>query len=93
MNPMNRYAKNKYTRQIERKLVTMYNTYLYDKVVQNHRQELLKEAEQQRLLSQLSPQKPQLMQYVAKQFTTLFKSLQLSNKKVEQSVRPVTGQL
>jgi hypothetical protein len=93
MNPMNRYVKNKYTRQIERKLVTMYNTYLYDKVVQNHRQELLKEAEQQRMLSQLSPQKPQLMQYVAKQFTTLFKSLQLSNKKVEQSVRPVTGQL
>jgi hypothetical protein len=71
----------------------MYNTYLYDKAVQNHRQELLKEAEQQRLLSQLSPQKPQLMQYVAKQFATFFKSVQLSNKKVEQSVRPATGQL
>ena len=71
----------------------MYNTYLYDKVVQNHRQELLKEAEQQRMLSQLSPHKPQLTQNVAKHFATFFKSLQLSNKKVKESVRPATGQL
>ena len=90
---MNRFEKNKCKKQIERYLSTMYNTYLYDKMVQNHHQELLKEAEQQRMLSQLSPDKPQLTQYVAEQFAALFKSLHLSNKKVKQSVRPATGQL
>jgi hypothetical protein len=73
----------------------MYNAYLYDKMIQNHRQELLKEAEQQRMLSQLSPFKPQLTQYVAEQFATFIKSLDLSNNQVKHShsVGPATGQL
>ncbi len=71
----------------------MYNTYLYDKLIQSHRQELLKEAEQERILTQLNPHQPQLIQNIAKQFATFFRSLQFSNKKAEQSVKTATGHL
>jgi hypothetical protein len=71
----------------------MYNPYLYDKLVQNHRQELLQEVEQQRMLAQLPRHQPQLIQNVARRFAAFFMSLQFSNKKVEQSVKTSTGHL
>jgi hypothetical protein len=71
----------------------MYNPYLYDKLIQNHRQELLQEAEQQRMLAQLPRQHPQLMQNIASRFAAFFTSLQFSNNKLEQSARTVTGNL
>ena len=71
----------------------MYNTYLYDKMVQNHRQELLQEAEQRRLLAQSPQHRPQLMQNVARRFAAFFTHLQFSNKKVEQPMRTATDQL
>jgi hypothetical protein len=75
------------------KYTTMNNPYLYDKLLQNHRQELLQEAEQQRMLAQLPQHHPQLMQQVGRRFAAFFMSLQFSNKKMEQSTRTVTGHL
>ena len=71
----------------------MYNPYLYEKLAQAHYQELLQEAEQQRMLTQLPRRHPQLMQNVARRLAAFLMSLPFSAKKVEQPVRRVTGEL
>lgn len=70
----------------------MYNPYINEKLAQVHHQELLHEAEQQRLFSQLPRRHPQLMQNLARRFAT-FISLPFSAKKVAQPARMATGQL
>jgi hypothetical protein len=71
----------------------MYNPYLYEKLTRAHHQELLQEAEQQRMLAQLPRHQPQLMQHVARRCAAFFMSFPFSIKKVEQSAKTVTGQL
>jgi hypothetical protein len=71
----------------------MSNPYLYEKLVQAHYQELLQEAQQQRMLAQLPRHHPQLMQNVARRLAAFLVSLPFSVKKVEQPERRVTGQL
>jgi hypothetical protein len=70
----------------------MYNQYLYEKLTQAHHQELLKEAEQRRLLAQLPRHHPQLTQIVVSRCAAFFMSL-FATKKVELSARKVTSQL
>ena len=62
----------------------MYNPYLCEKLAQAHYQELLQEAEQQRMLAQLPRRHPQLMQKVARRLAAFLKGLPFSTKKVEQ---------
>ncbi len=69
----------------------MSNPYLHDKLVQAHSQELLHEAEQQRMLAQLPQRRPHLMRNVARQLAAFL--LPFSTKKMVQSARKVTGQL
>jgi len=71
----------------------MYNPYLYEKLVQAHYQELLQEAEQQRMLAQLPRRHPRLMQNVARRLAAFLMSLLFSAKEVEQPARRVTGEL
>jgi hypothetical protein len=71
----------------------MYNTYLYKKLAQAHEKELIQEAEQQRTLAQLPRRHAQLMQNVTRRLAAFFMSPPFSTKKVEQSVRTITGQL
>ncbi len=71
----------------------MSNPYLYDKLVQAHYQELLHEAEQQRMLAQLPQRQPHLMRNVARRLAAFLMSLPFSTKKVVQPARKVTGQL
>jgi hypothetical protein len=71
----------------------MYNPYLYDKLVQNHRQELLQEAEQRRMLAQLPQHQTKMMQNFANRFAAFVTGFHLSNKRVEKSPRMVTGKL
>jgi hypothetical protein len=71
----------------------MFNPYLYEKLTQSHRQELLQEAEQQRMLAQLPQRHPQLMQNVTRRLAAFFLKLSFSVKKAEQSTRSATGEL
>lgn len=71
----------------------MYNTYLHENLARAHHQELIQEAEQRRLLAQLPRRHPQLMQNAARRLAVFFKSLPFSVKKMEQPVKPATGQL
>ena len=71
----------------------MYNPYLYEKLAQAHYQELLQEAEQQRMLAQLPRRHPQLMHNVARRLAAFLVSLPVPGKKVVRSARMVTGQL
>jgi hypothetical protein len=71
----------------------MYNPYLYEKLAQAHYQELLQEAEQQRMLAQMPRRHPQLMQNVARWLAAFLVSLPVPGKKVVRSERMVTGQL
>ncbi len=71
----------------------MSNPYLYEKLAKAHYQELLQEAEQQRMLAQLPRRHPSLMQNVASRLAAFLMSLPFSPKKVEQPARRVTGQL
>jgi hypothetical protein len=71
----------------------MYNPYLYEKLAQAHRQELLQEAEQQRMLAQLPRRHSQLMQNVARRLAAFLMNLPFPAKKVEQPASTVTGQL
>jgi hypothetical protein len=71
----------------------MFNPYLYEKLAQSHHQELLQEAEQQRMLARLPRRHPQLMQIVTRRLASFFLKLPFSVKKAEQSTRPATGQL
>jgi len=60
----------------------MSNPYLYEKLVQAHSQELLHEAEQQRMLAQLPQRHPHLMLNVARRLAALSMSLPFSTKKI-----------
>ena len=71
----------------------MFNPYLYEKLAQSHHQELLQEAEQQRMLSQLPRRHPQLLQNVTRRLAAFLLNLPISVKKVEHSTRSATGQL
>lgn len=71
----------------------MYNTYIHEKLAHAHRQELIQEAEQRRLLAQLPRRHPQLIQDAARRMTAFFMSLPFSIKRVERPARPATGQL
>jgi hypothetical protein len=71
----------------------MFNPYLYDKLAQSHHQELLQEAEQQRMLSQLPRRHPQLMQKVTRSLAGVVLNITISVKKVKLSTRSATGQL
>ena len=71
----------------------MFNPYLYEKLAQAHYQELLHEAEQQRMLTQLPRRHPHLMRNVAGRLAAFLMSLPFSAKKVVQPARKVTGQL
>ena len=71
----------------------MHNPYLYEKLAQAHYQELLQEAEQQRMLAQLPRRRPQLMQNALRRLAAFLRSLPLSVKKAGQSARRVTGEL
>ena len=71
----------------------MCNPYLYEKLAKAHYQELLQEAEQQRMLAQLPRRHPQPMQNVTRRLAAFLMSLPFSAKKVEQPARTVTGQL
>jgi hypothetical protein len=70
----------------------MYNPYLYEKLAHAHRQELLQEAEQQRMLAQLPRQHPQRMQNLARRLAA-FMSLPFAAKKVAQPAKAATGHL
>jgi hypothetical protein len=65
----------------------MSNPYLYEKLAQAHYQELLHEAEQQRMLAQLPQSHPHLMQNVARQLAAFLMSLPFSTNKVVQPAR------
>jgi hypothetical protein len=71
----------------------MNNPYLYDKLIQNHRQELLREAEQRRMLAQLPRHHTQFMHDISRRFAAFFMNHQIFNKKMEHSARTVTGNL
>jgi hypothetical protein len=67
----------------------MFNSHLYDKLVQTHAQELLQEAEQERLAAQVPQQRPQLVQKMVGWFMVL----PIFGRKMQYTKRPVTGQL
>jgi hypothetical protein len=71
----------------------MFNPYLYEKLAQAHHQELLHEAEQQRMLAQLPRRHPHRMRNVAGRLAAFLMSLPFSAKKVVPSARKATGQL
>jgi hypothetical protein len=71
----------------------MFNPYFHEKLVQAHHQELLHEAEQQRMLAQLPRRHPQMPQNVAQRLAVFLKNLHFSAKKVGQPAERVTGQL
>src|SRR5947209_5448146 len=71
----------------------MLNPYLYEKLAQAHYQELLHEAEKQRMLAQLPRRHPPLMRNIAGQLAAFLKSLPFLAKKVMQPARRVTGEL
>jgi hypothetical protein len=71
----------------------MFNPYLYEKLIQAHQQELLQEAEQQRMLTQLPRRHPHLMHTIIRRLATFRLTPPFFAKGVEQSTRPVTGQL
>jgi hypothetical protein len=71
----------------------MFNSHLYDKLVQAHTQELLQEAEQERLAVQVPLQRPQLVQKIGCWLATLWMKLPFQRQKMQYSKRSVTGQL
>ena len=68
-----------------------YNPYLYEKFVQTHQQELLREAEQMRL-ARLSPRSPSVINTVLSRLHA-FLVRPVSPKPAERNVRVVTGEL
>ena len=69
------------------------NPYLYEKVARVHHDELLREAEQHRLLAQLPQRHPHPELNIIARFRAFLASLTSSSVKVEQPVRTLTGQL
>ena len=68
-----------------------YNPYLYEKFVQAHQQELLREAEQMRL-ARLSPRSPSMIDAVVSRLRAFFVR-PAPAKPAELHVRTVTGKL
>jgi hypothetical protein len=73
--------------------IKMFNPYLYEMLTQAHSQELLHEAEQQRMLAQLPRRHPQLMRTIAQRFAAFLMSFSFITKKMEHSRKMVTGEL
>ena len=71
----------------------MFNSHLYEKLVQAHAQELLQEAEQQRLAAQAVQEQPQLMQKAGRWFAAWLAKLPLIRQKAQYVKRTATGQL
>ena len=71
----------------------MYNPYLNEKLAHAHRQELLQEAEQRRMVAQLPRRQSQTMQTPARRLAAFLMSLTFSSKKAVQPARIATGQL
>jgi hypothetical protein len=68
----------------------MHHPYLYEKQVQLHQQELLREAEQQRLAASAVRGQPNRLQLL---FRALLKHFSTSPALVAPQVKTVTGQL
>ena len=71
----------------------MYNPYLYEKLANTHRQELLQEAKQQCLFAQMPRHHSQARQNPVRRLAAFLMRLPLSSKKVGQPARMATGQL
>jgi hypothetical protein len=71
----------------------MFNPYLYDKLAQPHHQELLQEAEQERMLEEFPRRHSQLLQTATRRLAVFLLTLPFSAKKMKQSTRSATGQL
>lgn len=69
-----------------------YNPYLYEKFAQAHRQELLREAEQHRLLARLSPRDPGMIDSVVSRLRA-FLVRPVSANPAELQRRTATGKL
>jgi hypothetical protein len=69
------------------------NPYLYHKMVQQHDRELVREAEQQRMLAELPHFQSPLIQYVARRFAAFRVRLLFFTKHMKQEARTATGQL
>lgn len=68
------------------------NPYLYEKYVQARQQELLREAEQQRLLARSSPLTPRIIDAVMSRLRAFIKH-HVSAKPADLHVRTTTGNL
>ncbi len=69
------------------------NPYLYEKIVRVHHDELLRQAEQHRLLAHLPQRHPHPEWNIVARFRAFLAGLTSSSVKVEQPVRTPTGQL
>lgn len=69
-----------------------YNPYLYEKLAQAHHQELLREAEQQRLVARLSHRSPSMIGTVVSRLRA-FLMRSASTKPAELHVGAATGKL
>jgi hypothetical protein len=71
----------------------MYNPYLQEQVAHAHYQELLREAEQERLLRQLPRRHSRLVQAMIGQWNAFLMALPWSVKPAELQMRTTTGKL
>ena len=71
----------------------MYNPYLQEQVAHAHYQELLREAEQQRLLQHLPRSRPRLVQAMIARWNAFLMVLPRSVKQTELQMRATTGKL
>ena len=71
----------------------MYHPYLQEQVAHAHCQELLREAEQQRLLQHLPRRHPHLLRAVIAQWNAFFTALLRPTKQAELQMRATTGEL
>jgi hypothetical protein len=69
------------------------NPYLYEKIARVHHDELLREAEQHRLLAHLPQRHPHQEWNIVARFRAFLAGLTSSSAKLEQPVRTLTGQL
>ncbi len=71
----------------------MYHPYLQEQVAQAHYQELVREAEQQRLLQHLPRRHPRLMQALIALWNAFLMVLPRSSRQAELQMRATTGKL
>ena len=71
----------------------MYNPYLQEQVAHAHYQELLREAEQQRLLQHLPRSRHRLVQAMIARWNAFLMVLPRSVKQTELQMRATTGKL